>query len=58
VYIEGLFSWPADVEGKRVRASGTLKEKKYIPDSGEGPYSQGAKGLQTVLENARWEVLP
>ena len=58
VYIEGLDYWPSDIEGKRVRATGFLKQKKLIPDpvvDSEGAISQGAEGDQTVLEGASWK---
>ncbi len=61
VYIDGLDSWPADVLGKRVRVTGVLREKKYLPSpvvDETGAISQGAEGNQSVLEKATWKVQP
>ncbi|MBI4365738.1 MAG: hypothetical protein HY543_02860 [Deltaproteobacteria bacterium] len=59
VYIDGLASWPAAFHGKNVVVHGLLKRRKYIPDPaerGDGAIAQGAKGLQDVLERARWTL--
>jgi hypothetical protein len=60
VYIEGLDSWPAALRDQRVEATGTLVEKKSIPDpvDAQGLVSQGAWGSQCVLTGATWRRLP
>ncbi|MDP7111949.1 MAG: YciI family protein [Myxococcota bacterium] len=59
VYIEGLDSWPDDLHGQAVIATGRLVEMEYLPVaqvSKDGAISQGtAGGTQTVLVGARWE---
>ena len=60
IYIENLFSWPVEVLGKFVAVTGILRVKKLIPDpyfSPDGGISQGAMGKQTILENAKWELV-
>jgi hypothetical protein len=32
IYLDNVPSWPTDLEGKKVTATGKLVEKKYIPD--------------------------
>ncbi len=57
VYIKGLPSWPDDVIGKKVVATGTLHEEKFIPDprvDADGAVSAGAHGTQAVLGNPKW----
>ena len=60
VYIAGKASWPADVVGGRVRATGILSEEKIVPDpevGADGAVSAGAAGLQKVLKDSTWEIL-
>lgn len=61
VYVAGLFEWPPDVFGKRVKVTGRLRQKKMIPDPQVDPVtgavSAGAVGEQDVLENPQWEIL-
>ena len=57
-YIEHLDCWPEDLDGKQIVATGTLREKKLIPDpfiAPDGAISQGAIGDQKVLEDAQWK---
>jgi len=60
VYVEALDSWPDEVHGQRVVATGRLVDKQYLPEarvSKDGAISQGTSGGdQTVLENASWEL--
>jgi len=60
IYVQGLDAWPAEVHGKRIVASGVVREKKLIPDpvSRDGLQSTGAWGNQDVLEDARWALDP
>ena len=56
-YLEGLAAWPDDVVGTQVRVEGVLREKKYLPDPViglRGEISQGAEGMQQVIESPRW----
>ena len=59
VYVEGLSSWDGThLDWQRVAVSGTLRQKKYIPDPAvdtDGAISQGAEGDQLVLEGAEWQ---
>ncbi len=59
VYIQGLESWPGRFSGKKVKATGVLREKKHIPDpvNANGEITQGAWGKQDVLEDAKWELV-
>jgi hypothetical protein len=60
VYIKGLAMWPEELLGKRVSASGRLLHIKHIPDphqAADGAISQGAVGLQYVLQRASWKAL-
>jgi hypothetical protein len=59
IYLEGLSAWPSGLAGRRVEALGLLTSKKLIADPAvdeTGAISQGAPGLQTVLESPRWSV--
>jgi len=60
VYLEGVAAWPPDLDGRHVSASGTLRQKKLIPDpvGPNGEIRQGAEGQQLVLESPRWRALP
>lgn len=58
VYLQGLDYWPSELIGKKTSVRGTLQEKKFIPDpviDEDGAISQGAYGLQYVLENIKWK---
>jgi hypothetical protein len=59
IYIAGLDSWPPELAGRRVVASGRLVQRKMIPDpvvSDAGEHSAGAYGEQTILEQASWKA--
>ncbi len=59
IYIEDLPCWPDEFSGKEVSVTGVLREKKLIPDpyiAPDGAISQGAVGMQTVLEKATWKM--
>jgi len=59
VYLEGLASWPTDVAGRRVAASGLLVRMKHIPDPvRQGEIAQGAWGEQLVLRVPKWQLVP
>lgn len=57
IYIKGLDSWPMELFDKQIKATGVLKEEKFIPDpviDENGSISTGAYGDQLVLENAEY----
>lgn len=57
VYVIDLDSWPDELLGQRVTATGRLERRKYIPDpvvAADGAISQGAEGDQWVLDDAEW----
>ena len=59
VYVQGLDSWPDELDGQVVIARGHLVEKSYLPVATvdkDGAISQGTDGpgLQWVLEDATW----
>ena len=59
IYVQEWDHWDSNFLGKRVRVTGTLISKKFIPDvkiDENGAISQGAPGDQLVLENAKWEL--
>lgn len=59
IYIEGLDTWPLADTRKHVIVTGTLVEKKIIPDpmvNSKGEISQGAEGSQTVMKHATWKI--
>lgn len=59
LYLDGLSSWPAKVEGQRVKVSAASRRIKVIPAPPIGPngeVSAGASGKQSVLEDATWEL--
>jgi hypothetical protein len=60
VYLEGVAAWPPDLEGRKVSASGTLRQKKHIPEpvAPSGEIRQGAEGEQMVLETPEWRAAP
>ena len=54
VFIQEKFGWDDEELNKNIIASGTLVEKKFIPDpivDEDGAISQGAEGTQFVLED-------
>ena len=56
VYLPELDYWREDLLGKKVYATGTLFQKKLIPDvyiTEDGGISQGASGEQYVLESIK-----
>lgn len=60
VFVGGLESWPTDVHGKRVRATGLLVKKELGPPpavADDGAVSAGMAGPAWVLEGADWAVL-
>ncbi len=60
LYLEGLQSWPAEAEGKRVAVGATVIDKQYLPEAtrnAKGEWTQGATGTQLVLESATWRLL-
>ena len=56
IYIDGLDSWPADLEGKTVQVSGTLRlRERDVPPADEGEWP--SHGLDTdtfVVDGAEW----
>lgn len=60
IYVEGLDAWPSELHGQRVVVHGRLANKQHIPAptiDEQGAISQGAEGLQSVIESARWQAL-
>jgi len=60
VYVDQLDSWPADILGRKVRATGTLVKRKIAPDpvvNQSGGVSAGAFGEPYLIEDAKWEVV-
>ena len=56
VFIQGIFDWDDHIINNEVIVTGTLIEKKFIPDpiiDADGAISQGAEGTQFILENIR-----
>jgi hypothetical protein len=61
IYIEGLAEWPHDLDGKNVRVTGVLRDKKLAPDpvvDEKGAVSHGMFGSAYVIENPVWERAP
>lgn len=61
VYMGGLDAWPAELRGKQVIARGRLEKTDYLPDpvvSDDGAMSAGASGLETVLREPEWSLVP
>jgi hypothetical protein len=61
IFIDGLGSWPADLHGKRVEATGKLVRKSLSPEPEVGPggeRSAGMSGDAQVLEGATWKLVP
>ncbi|MFX1258603.1 MAG: hypothetical protein ACFFAN_12130 [Promethearchaeota archaeon] len=59
IYIKGLSFWSAELIDKQVSAIGVLKKEKIIPDpkiDENGSISQGAIGIQLVLEKAKYSL--
>ncbi len=58
VYVQALDSWPDDLDGQAVIATGHLVQKAYLPVAKvdeDGAISQGTSGgEQWVLEDATW----
>jgi hypothetical protein len=61
VYLEGVDAWPDDAAGRNVTATGVLVRRKAVPDpvvDDAGAVSQGAEGMQLMLEGAHWTSSP
>jgi hypothetical protein len=63
VYVHQLPSWPMEMLGKAVIATGTLRYEEYIPKAHidpSGAISQGidpnGDGKSYVLNSAKWEL--
>jgi hypothetical protein len=57
IYIEGLDSWPDDILGSHLSATGVLRRMQYLPEvriDPDGAISQGTFGKQYVLVEASW----
>jgi hypothetical protein len=57
VYIEGLDAWPDALLHTKVKATGVRTRKPVLPEAtvdATGAVSQGAVGLEDVLERATW----
>ena len=60
LYLAGLESWPAVVQGKQVAVGGKLVDRQYLPQASKnakGELSQGAEGSQLVLEAPTWRLM-
>jgi hypothetical protein len=57
LYLDGLAAWPDGCDGMDVRVAGTLRRRKKIADPvcAGGQLSQGATGMQLVIEAPVWE---
>jgi len=59
LYVEGLERWPAELEGKNVKVSGTVVSRKLAPDpvvAADGAVSAGMVGESWVLTSASWAL--
>src|SRR4051794_3231693 len=57
IYVAGLDSWPKNLDGKSVTATGTVQSEKYLPSPRSRPgglLSQGAEGNQTTIRDVRY----
>lgn len=55
VYLGGLDSWPNEVTGKPVTATGILTTVNHPkPVTGDGLPMAGMEGIQTILRDAQW----
>jgi hypothetical protein len=57
IYIRNLSFWEDTIVGTEITVKGTVQYVKYIPEpevSMDGAISQGAVGLQYVLDDAQW----
>jgi len=58
IYVKEWEDWEPELLNKTITISGTLIDKKFIPDpvvAKDGAISQGAEGSQLVLENYKVE---
>ncbi len=54
IYVKEWEDWESELLNKTITITGTLVQKKFIPDpvvAKDGAISQGAEGSQIVLEN-------
>ena len=63
VYLQGIFAWPAGLEGSNMQARGRLVEKGYLPEATVSPDGAHAQGVaigstQWVLEVPSWQAAP
>jgi hypothetical protein len=57
VYVDGLAEWDRAVDGKKVRAKGTLRKRDGGSlQNAKGEYSHGVPGARFVLEQPSWTV--
>ena len=61
VYVAGLESWPAGLEGQRFEASGTVASRRVFPEpqvGAAGEQTAGMVGDAWVLDGATWRPVP
>ncbi len=59
IYIDDMVAWSQALRNQRVRVTGLLKRRKFIPDNlvlPDGSHTQGAEGLQYVFYRVTWET--
>ena len=59
-FVGDLSSWPEDIVGKQVEATGRLRIIEHSTENlvnSKGEYSQGMVGKQYILEKATWKVV-
>jgi hypothetical protein len=60
VYLSGVDAWPAEVRGRAVRVTGTLRVGQPAPQarvSPSGEHSAGMTGSALVIESPKWELV-
>jgi hypothetical protein len=60
LYVAGLESWPAELDGRRVAVTGRVESRPGSPEplvDDAGQHSAGASGPQTVIVDPTWRAI-
>jgi hypothetical protein len=59
-YLAGVYEWPDDITGKKVKATGTISSEYHDPKNlktKDGAYKTGMSGEKVNLHDVVWEVI-
>ena len=59
-FLDGIYEWPDDVFGKKVKATGLISSEYHDPKNlitDDGLHKTGMSGEKQSLQNAKWELI-